>query len=407
MRLQTLAIILAGGKGSRLEPLTTHRAKPAVPFAGGYRIIDFPLSNCINSGLFQVLVFTQYKSLSLDQHLDLAWKPLFQRELGANLDVIPPQQRITNDWYRGTADAVYQNIYSIKYADPDDVLILAGDHIYAMDYREMLQFHREHQADVTIGTLRVPVAEAALQFGIVQVDPSLRVVGFQEKPAEPVPIPEDPGHTLASMGIYVFKTRFLLDALCANASEAEERHDFGHNVLPAILPASRMVAFPFRSPDGKAHPYWKDVGTLDAFFDANQELLSDNAPAYFRDEGWPIRTFRPNLPPPVILSDSKNRISGSVHDSIICAGSKLLGADVSRSILGYKSCISPGARLDETILLGDVAIGRNVQLRRTIVDKHARIPDFSRIGFDQDADLARGFTISPRGVTVVPKGFTS
>jgi len=405
MRLQTLAIILAGGKGTRLDPLTTDRAKPAVPFAGGYRIIDFPLSNCINSGLFQVLVLTQYKSLSLDQHLDMAWKSLFQRELGAYLNVIPPQQRITDDWYRGTADAVYQNIYSIKYAEPDDVLILAGDHVYAMDYREMMQFHREHQADVTVGTLRVPVAEAAHRFGIVQVDPSRRVVGFQEKPAEPAPLPDDPGHTLASMGIYVFKTKFLMDALCANAATTERGHDFGHHILPAVFLASRMVAFPFCSPDGNANPYWKDVGTLDAYFDANQELLRANAPAYFRDETWPIRTFKPNLPPPVILSDSENMISGSVHDSIICAGSKLLGADVSRSILGYKSCISPGARLDETILLGDVAIGRDVQLRRTIVDKHARIADFSRIGFDQDVDRARGFTVSQNGVTVVPKGF--
>ncbi len=406
MRLQTLAIILAGGKGSRLYPLTTDRAKPAVPFAGGYLIIDFPLSNCINSGLFQVLVLTQYKSLSLDQHLDMAWKSLFQRELGAYLNVIPPQQRITDEWYRGTADAVYQNIYSIKYSDPDDVLILAADHVYAMDYREMLQFHRKHQADVTIGTLRVPVADAAHQFGIVQVDASQHVVGFQEKPAEPAPLPDDPGHTLASMGIYVFRTKFLMDTLCANAAAIEGGHDFGQHILPAMLLRSRMVAFPFRSPDGNANPYWKDVGTLDAYFDANQELLSANAPAYFRDETWPIRTFKPNLPPPVILSDSESMLSGSVHDSIICSGSKLLGADVSRSILGYKSCISPGARLDETILLGDVAIGRDAKLRRTIVDKHARIPDFSRIGFDQDADRARGFTVSQRGVTVVPTGFT-
>ncbi|HTI50515.1 MAG TPA: sugar phosphate nucleotidyltransferase, partial [Planctomycetaceae bacterium] len=247
---------------------------------------------------------------------------------------------------------------------------------------------------------------AAHQFGIVQVDPSQRVVGFQEKPAEPAPLPDDPDHTLASMGIYAFKTKFLLDALCANAALIEGGHDFGHHILPAMLQRSHMVAFPFRSPDGNANPYWKDVGTLDAYFDANQELVGANAPAYFRDEAWPIRTFTPNLAPAVMLSDSENMLSGSVHDSIICAGSKLLGADVSRSILGYKSYISPGARLDETILLGDVAVGRDAQLRRTIVDKHARIPDFSRIGFDQDADRARGFTVSQCGVTVVPKDFT-
>ena len=405
MSLKTLAIILAGGKGARLDPLTTDRAKPAVPFAGGYRIIDFPLSNCVNSGLFQVLVLPQYKSLSLDQHLELAWKRLFQRELGAYLNVIPPQQRIADEWYQGTADAVYQNIYTIEYSQPDDVLILAGDHVYAMDYREMLQFHHEHQADVTIGTHRVPVAEAARQFGIVQVDSSQRVLGFQEKPAEPTPLPKDPGRTLASMGIYVFKTKFLLDTLCTNAADPKTGNDFGHHILPAVLPTAHLAAFPFRSPGGDETSYWKDVGTLDAYFDANQDLLSDSAPAYFCDESWPIRTFKPNLPPPVILSDSKEAICGSLHDSIICAGSKLVGADVSRSILGYKSRVSPGAHLEDAILLGDVTVGRDARLRRTIVDKHARIPDFDRIGFDREADVARGFTISAGGVTVIPRGF--
>jgi glucose-1-phosphate adenylyltransferase len=400
---RTLAIILAGGKGSRLDPLTQDRAKPAVPFAGGYRIIDFPMSNCINSGMFQVLVLTQYKSLSLDRHLDMAWKPLFQRDLGAYLEVIPPQQRIDNDWYLGTAHAVYQNIYSIEQMPPDNVLILAGDHAYSMDYREMLHFHLEHDADVTVGAYRVPVEEAAHQFGVIQTDRHQRVIGFEEKPARPTPIPGDPAHALASMGIYVFKTRFLFDSLLDNAAKPDGGHDFGHHILPAVYADSNVFSYTLRAPGGGA-AYWKDVGTLDAYYEATQDLLRVDSPLRMDDEDWPIRTFKPNLPPPIFLLGGDAANDGSLRDSIVCSGSKIVGAAMSKSVLGYKCHISPGSRLDGSILLGNVTVGRDVQLRRTIVDKDSMIPDGSRIGFDRAADEARGFTVSPGGITVVPRG---
>ncbi len=405
MPTRTLTIILAGGKGSRLEPLTAERAKPAVPFAGGYRIIDFPMSNCVNSGLFQVLVLPQYKSLSLDRHLDLAWKPLFLRELGAFLDVVPPQQRVDEEWYRGTADAVYQNIYSIEQAQPDDVLILAGDHIYAMDYREMLDFHRTHDADVTVGAYRVPLEEAARQFGVIQTDKSHRVIGFQEKPARPTPLPGDPRHTLASMGIYVFKTKFLLETLCAMATEPEHGHDFGHHVLPELLQGPRVMAYPFRAPRGSPNPYWKDVGTIDAYYEAHQDLLQSDSPLKLDWEHWPIRTYKPNLSPPMFLTARQEACYGSVRDSLVCAGCRLVGASLAKSVLGYRCQVSSGSRLENSILLGDVTIGRNVQMRKVIVDKFVQVPDEMRIGFDRRDDLSRGFTISPGGVTVVPRGF--
>lgn len=403
MSQRALTIILAGGKGTRLEPLTTDRAKPAVPFAGEYRIIDFPLSNCVNSGLFQVLVLTQYKSLSLDRHLDRAWKPLFQRELGTYLDIVPPQQRVADEWYRGTADAVYQNIYSIKQARPDNVLILAGDHIYTMDYRAMLRFHEENHADVTVGAYRVPVAEAARQFGVIQVDGRQRVTGFQEKPEHPTPIPGAPQHTLASMGIYVFSTKFLLETLEENADKPGARHDFGHHILPEVYRDSRVFAFPFRSPNG-TRPYWKDVGTLDAYFRATQDLLRSDAPLKLHDTRWPIRTFKPNLSPPLMLSNDDGFDEG-VRNSIVCAGSVVDGASVCRSVLGSESRVSPGAMLEETLLLGEVTVGRNARLHRVIVDKQSVIPDGMRIGFDPDEDAERGFTISPEGITVVPRGY--
>lgn len=403
MSERTLTIILAGGKGTRLEPLTTDRAKPAVPFGGEYRIIDFPLSNCVNSGLFQVLVLTQYKSLSLDRHLERAWKPLFRRELGTFLDIVPPQQRVVEEWYRGTADAVYQNIYSIQQTRPDNVLILAGDHIYAMDYREMLRDHEERHADVTVGAYRVPVGEAARQFGVIQVDGRQRVTGFQEKPDHPTPIPGDPQHALASMGIYVFSTKFLLETLSVNATRPGARHDFGHHILPEVYRDSRVFAFPLRSPHG-ATPYWKDVGTLDAYFNATQDLLRSNAPLNLHDTRWPIRTFKPNLPPPLMLSRDGGFDEG-VRNSIVCAGSVVDGACVNRSVLGSESRVSPGAMLKETLLLGEVTVGRHARLNRVIVDKRSVIPAGMRIGFDPEEDSAQGFTISPEGITVVPRGF--
>lgn len=395
---RVLTIILAGGKGTRLEPLTTERAKPAVPFGGSYRIIDFALSNCVNSGLLQILVLTQYNSISVDRHLELGWKPLFQRELGAFLNLIPPQHRIEGEHYRGTADAVAQNIDAIEEAQSDYVLILAGDHIYTMDYRSMVRFHVENRADVTIGAYRVPVAEAAGQFGVISIDEEQRVTGFQEKPEQPATIPGDEQHTLASMGIYVFSTRFLINELRKQAG-----HDFGRDVLPRVYSTQRVFAFPFRAPGGE-DPYWRDVGTIDAYFEAHQDLMRPNSLLNWHDRRWPLRTYKPNLPPPVLLSTSEDSNS-LVTNCIICAASVVRDARVLRSIIGHESRIDPGAIVEDCIFLGRVHIGAGAKLRRTIVDKDATIAPDSRIGYSAEADRARGFVVSAGNVTVVPHSY--
>lgn len=403
MRQRTLAIILAGGKGTRLEPLTDIRAKPAVPFGGSYRIIDFALSNCVNSEILQILVLTQYKSQSVDRHLEQGWKPFFPREIGPFLNIIPPQHLVDGEYYRGTADAVYQNLDSVESSKSDYVLILAGDHVYTMDYRAMIQFHIENEADATIGAYRVPIEEAAGQFGVVEVDADQRVKGFQEKPPHPSPIPGDPTQTLASMGIYVFSTQFLINTLRENANRPGGGHDFGNDILPAIYPTRRVYSYAFRSPDGTA-PYWRDVGTLDAYFQAHQDLLLPDPPFHWRDRGWPLRTYKPNLPPPLILS-SNDDDSSCTRNCIICASTVIQDSRISRSIIGHDCLIGPNASIQECILLGRTQIGRGARLRRTIVDKDARIPAGAEIGFSADADRARWFVVTAGGVTVVPRNY--
>ncbi len=272
MMNDTLAVILAGGKGTRLEPLTRDRAKPAVPFGGNYRIIDFVLSNCLNSGMRKLMVLTQYKAMSLDRQINQGWRQFFVPELGEFLDIVPPQQRIDEQWYQGTADAVYQNIYAIEKEQPKYVAIFAGDHIYKMNYRSMVEYHRQNNADLTIGALRVDV-ESAKQFGVMQIDSDHRIVGFQEKPAQPRTIPGDPQHCLASMGIYIFSTRFMFEQLCKDATQPTSHHDFGKNIIPSIIQDHRVFAFPFRDENRKQDAYWRDVGTLDAYYEANMDLI--------------------------------------------------------------------------------------------------------------------------------------
>ncbi|MBC8116776.1 MAG: glucose-1-phosphate adenylyltransferase, partial [Candidatus Saccharimonas sp.] len=371
---------------------------------GAYRIIDFALSNCVNSGLAQVLLLTQYKSLSLERHIESGWRHLFQRELGASLDILPPQHRVTEEWYRGTADAVYQNIYSIEQFQPDQVLILAGDHIYTMDYREMLRFHNETGADVTVGALPVPVDEAARQFGVIQVNSSLRVVGFQEKPKHPITLPGEPESTLASMGIYIFSTQVLKDLLCHNANQADCGHDFGHDILPVVLRDRLVCAFQFQTPGSGAAAYWRDVGTIDAYFEANQDLLRHDAPLDLRNTAWPIRTFKPNLPPPVFVSAEDRQSPSHICDSIVCAGSVIVDASVTDSVIGYNARLGPGSSVEGCVLFHGTELGPDVRLRRTILDKYVTLGRGTRIGFDADEDIARGFTISPNGITVVPQG---
>lgn len=400
-----LAVILAGGKGSRLDPLTRDRAKPAVPFGGAYRIIDFALSNTLNSGIRNILVLTQYKAFSLDRHINQGWRSLFVNQLGEAIHIVPPQQRIDEQWYRGTADAVYQNIYAIEKFRPDFVVILAGDHIYKMNYEKMLAFHREKNADLTIGALQVE-REDARQFGVMEVDESKRICGFEEKPDEPRPLPGDADHALASMGIYIFSARFLFEQLCHDATKSDSAHDFGRNIIPAIIDSHRVFAFPFLDENKKVSSYWRDVGTLDAYYDANMDLIAVDPLLNMYDDQWPIRTYQPNLPPPkfIFSETGEEGRRGQAHDSIVCAGAILSGGRVERSIVGPDTRINSYADVRDSILFESIDIGRNSKIRRAIIDKGVAIPPETVIGYDLEHDRSRGFTVTESGITVIAKG---
>jgi glucose-1-phosphate adenylyltransferase len=399
-----LAVVLAGGKGERLEPLTRDRAKPAVPFGGAYRIIDFTLSNCLNSGLRKLLVLTQYKAMSLDRHINLGWRRLLCRELGEFIDVVPPQQRIDEHWYQGTADAVYQNIYTLEKERPEYVVILAGDHIYKTDYANLVDFHKENNASLTISALRVPAKESR-HFGVVEIDNNQRIVGFSEKPTTPATIPGDPHHIYASMGIYVFTARFLFEQLCLDATRPGSAHDFGRNIIPSIIDTHRVFAFPFIDENRKPDAYWRDVGTLDAYFEANMDLVSVDPQLNMYDERWPIRTYLPSFPPPkfVFAEEGFNARRGQALDSIVCQGSIVSGGTVERSVLGSNTRINSFAHVTDSIVLDHVDIGRYARVRRAIIDKGVRIPPGTQIGFDPEHDKARGFTVSEGGVVVIAK----
>jgi glucose-1-phosphate adenylyltransferase len=405
MQQDVLAVILAGGKGSRLEPLTRDRAKPAVPFGGAYRIIDFSLSNCLNSGLRRILVLTQYKAMSLDRHISMGWQKYMCRELGEYIDVVPPQQRIDEQWYQGTADAVYQNIYTIEQERPEYVIVLAGDHIYKMDYGKLIDFHIESRADLSIGALRVTVDEAR-QFGIMEVDDDNRIIGFDEKPHAPKTIPGDEYHCLASMGIYVFTAHFLFDQLMVDATRPDSAHDFGRNMIPAVIGSHRVFAYLFLDENRKTDAYWRDVGTLDAYYEANLDLVSVDPQLNMYDDRWPVRTYQRNVPPPkfVFAEQGERGRRGEALDSLVCNGSILSGGQVVRSILGTNARINSYAHVEDSILFEGVDIGRHARVRRAIIDKGVAIPADFQIGYDHDADRRRGFTISPGGVTVIAKG---
>jgi glucose-1-phosphate adenylyltransferase len=400
-----LAVILAGGKGSRLEPLTRDRAKPAVPFGGAYRIIDFTLSNCLNSGIRKILMLTQYKAMSLDRHINLGWQSYLCRELGEFIDVVPPQQRIDEHWYQGTADAVYQNIYTIEKERPKYVIILAGDHIYKMNYARLLDYHIQNKAEVTVGTLRVPVASAATQFGVIQIDSDSHVTGFEEKPKNPKCIPGEPNMAMASMGIYVFTARFLFEQLCLDATKHSSNHDFGRDIIPSIINNYRVFAYPFMDENRKTEAYWRDVGTLDAYFEANMDLVSVDPQLNMYDSDWPVRTYQPNLPPPkfVFAEKSPSGRCGEARDSLVCQGSIISGGQVERSIVGFDSRINSYARIEDSILFEGVDVGRYAKIRRAIIDKGVHIPPHTEIGYDLDLDLARGFMVTEKGITVIAK----
>jgi glucose-1-phosphate adenylyltransferase len=400
-----LTVILAGGKGTRLEPLTRDRAKPAVPFGGLYRIVDFPLSNCINSGLRKIYVLTQYKARSLDRHIAAGWGFL-PRELREYIEVLPPQQRIDEHWYQGTADALYQNIYSIEKAAPRYVLILAGDHIYKMDYGDMIRAHLERGTDLTVGCIPVPLRDST-HFGAIQTDEQERVTGFQEKPREAPPIPSDPGHFLGSMGIYVFTARLMYEVLCQDATRSDSSHDFGKDIIPAMIQHHKVHAFRFRDKNRKAVPYWRDVGTLDAYYQANMDLIEVDPVLNLYDKEWPIRTNQPQLPPPKFVFSAEGpgeqARRGEAHDSMVCQGCIVSGGHVRRSILSTNVRVNSWAVVDSSILLDGVDVGRHCRIRRAIIDKDVKIPAHTTVGYNLDHDRQRGFTVTEQGVVVIAK----
>ena len=400
--IRVLALVLAGGRGKRLEPLTRDRAKPAVPFGGAYRIIDFTLSNCINSGLRQILVLTQYKAASLDRHINLGWRFLC-RELDEFIDILPPQQRIDEHWYLGTADAVYQNIYTIEKTRPEYILILSGDHIYKMDYSEMIRGHVESGADATIGCIPV-LLEDGPQFGIMEIDDSHRIISFEEKPDLPMPMPGDPSRCLASMGIYMFRADFLYDQLCRDATVTSSSHDFGKDIIPRIVETHQVRAFPFQDKNTGGGRYWRDVGTLDAYYEANMDLVAVDPLLNLYDRSWPIRTYHPLAPPPKFVfaqTDVPDPRMGHALDSTVCTGCILSGGRVERSILSPHVRVNSWATVEDSLLFSGVNVGRHAQIRRAIIDKGVEIPEGARIGYDLSKDREQGFTVTESGIVVI------
>jgi glucose-1-phosphate adenylyltransferase len=400
-----LTLLLAGGKGTRLEPLTRDRAKPAVPFGGLYRIVDFTLSNCLNSGLRRVYVLTQYKAHSLVRHITSAWDFL-PRELNEYVEVLPPQQRIDEHWYQGTADAIYQNIYIIEKADPRYILILAGDHIYKMDYGDMMRAHFERGSDLTVGCIPVPLKESP-HFGVVLTDAEDRITGFEEKPPVAKPMPDDPNRFLASMGIYVFTARLMYEVLCQDATKQDSRHDFGKDIIPAMMAGHKVHAYRFRDKNRKAVPYWRDVGTLDAYFQANMDLIDVDPVLNLYDREWPIRTHQPQLPPPKFVFSAEghgeNVRRGEAHDSVVCQGCIVSGGHVRRSILAPNVRVNSFAYVENSLLFDGVDVGRHSRVRKAIIDKDVKIPPGTTVGYDLEHDRQRGFTITEQGVVVIAK----
>jgi glucose-1-phosphate adenylyltransferase len=393
----TLVVVLAGGVGERLYPLTKDRAKPAVYFGGPYRIIDFPLSNCINSGLRKIFIATQYKSLSLHRHIRMGWG-IVSEELGEFIEILPPQKRVGEHWYLGTADAVYQNLYSIQRESPRYVVILAGDHVYKMDYAKMLHFHRERGAAVTLATIEVPVGEAH-RFGVVAVDERERVIGFDEKPASPPTIPGNPDLALASMGVYVFDTATLVQALEADASQPT-KHDFGKNIIPALYPRAPVYSYRFHDENKKAAKYWRDIGTIDAYYEANMDLCQVNPEFNLYDPEWPMRTQQPQAPPAKFVFAEEGRRCGRALDSIISSGCIISGSRVTGSVLCPNVRVHSFCSIDSSILMPGVRVGRHARIRRAIVDRDVLIPRAAVIGYDPVEDRKR-HAVSESGVVVV------
>ena len=395
-------MLLAGGRGERLHPLTEHRAKPAVPFGGKYRIIDFTLSNCLNSGLRKVAVLIQYKSHSLDRHIRTGWNVL-NAELGEYIASIPPQQRISEEWYRGTADAVYQNLFLLDSEQPEFVLILAGDHIYKMDYAEMFHWLVVKNADVVVGAIDIPIEDVS-RFGVIEVDEDFRVTEFHEKPAKAAPIPGDPSKAFGSMGIYLFRTQCMREELIADAQE-DTAHDFGKNIIPRMIHSRRVYAYKFQDANKKAEKYWRDVGTLDAYWEANLDLVAVDPLFNLYDQEWPIRTYQGQFPPAkfVFAQDYQGGRMGVALDSIVCGGCIISGGRVQTSVLSPNVRVQDHADVRESVIMENVVIGEHSRIRRAIIDKDVVIPPNTEIGYNRDADAQR-FTLTESGLVVISKG---
>ena len=393
----SLVIVLAGGAGERLYPLTKERAKPAVHFGGPYRIIDFALSNCLNSGLRRIFIATQYKSLSLNRHIRMGWN-IVSEELGEFVEILPPQKRVSEHWYQGTADAVYQNLYSIMREDPRHLIVLSGDHVYKMDYSRMLRFHLDHEAGVTLATIEVPMADAS-RFGVIAVDDAERVTGFQEKPSAPGPIPDAPDVALASMGVYIFDTEVMVRALEADAN-LPTTHDFGKDIIPALIHQVPVYAYRFYDENKKASKYWRDIGTLDAYFDANMDLCQVNPEFNLYDPEWPLRTYQPQAPPAKFVFAEAGSRCGHALDSVISPGCIVSGSSIYGSVLCPNVRVHSFCLIEQSILMPGVRVGRHARIRRAIIDRDVLIPRGAHIGYD-DAEDRRRHTVTDSGVVVV------
>lgn len=393
---KTLVLILAGGSGSRLKGLTKWRAKPAVPFGGKYRIIDFALSNCVNSGLRRIGVLTQYKSHSLIRHLQRAWG-FMRAEIGEFVELIPAQQRVDNEWYKGTADALYQNIDIIRRHAPDNVIVLGGDHIYTMDYSMMLYQHVASESDLTVGCIEVP-REEAREFGVMSVDEDYRITKFTEKPDEPEAMPGQPDKALASMGIYIFSTAYLYASLIADSEEADSAHDFGKDIVPKSISICNARAYPFKNSDGES-AYWRDVGTIDSYWAANMELCEVEPELNLYSRDWPIWTYQPQYPPAKFVFDDEGR-RGQAIDSLVSGGCILSGARVKRSVIFFATEVESGSVIKDSVILPKVSIGKNCRITRAVIDKACTIEDGMVIGEDPELDRKR-FHVTETGIVLV------
>ncbi len=403
----TLCILMAGGKGERLYPLTKAQAKPSVRFGGIYRIIDFTLSNCLNSGVRNIYILTQYRSLSLDRHIRLGWS-IFSHELGEFIECVPPQQRNVDRWYRGTSDSIFQNIYLLQRDRPARVLILSGDHVYKMDYNEMLAFHIEKNSELTVAGVEVDQAEAR-SFGVIGRDKHSQIIEWVEKPKEPPTVPGKPDKSLVSMGVYIFNTDILVKNVIADAKNSSSSHDFGKDVVPQMIRKHRVFVHTFTEANNPESRYWRDIGTLDAYWEANMDLCSVAPQCNLYDPKWPIRTYQEQVPPARIVNSANNtgRDKGkcSVVDSLLSGGCIVSGGKVARSVLSHNVEIGAGALVEDSVLLDGVHVGDGARIRKAIIDNEVFVPNGFSIGRDLKSDRTR-FSISPGGVVVVPRGIS-